>query len=70
GEDLKTELAKEITERFHHKIEIYNEYGPTETVVGCMIYQYDADRDRQVSVPIGKPASNVQLYILDERQEV
>ncbi|MCY8586102.1 thioesterase domain-containing protein, partial [Bacillus haynesii] len=26
--------------------------------------------DRQVSVPIGKPASNVQLYILDERQEV
>ncbi|WP_145625238.1 bacitracin non-ribosomal peptide synthetase BacC, partial [Bacillus paralicheniformis] len=70
GEDLKTELAKEITERFHHNIEIYNEYGPTETVVGCMIYQYDAGRDRQVSVPIGKPASNVQLYILDERQEV
>ncbi|MCY8372394.1 non-ribosomal peptide synthase/polyketide synthase, partial [Bacillus haynesii] len=70
GEDLKTELAKEITERFHHNIEIYNEYGPTETVVGCMIYQYHADRDRQVSVPIGKPASNVQLYILDERQEV
>ncbi|MCY9393355.1 amino acid adenylation domain-containing protein, partial [Bacillus haynesii] len=70
GEDLKTELAKDITERFDHNIEIYNEYGPTETVVGCMIYQYDADRDRQVSVPIGKPASNVQLYILDERQEV
>lgn len=70
GEDLKTELAKEITERFHHNIEIYNEYGPTETVVGCMIYQYDAGRDRQVSVPIGKPTSNVQLYILDERQEV
>lgn len=70
GEDLKTELAKEITERFHHNIDIYNEYGPTETVVGCMIYQYDAGRDRQVSVPIGKPASNVQLYILDERQEV
>ncbi|MFC8148507.1 bacitracin non-ribosomal peptide synthetase BacC [Bacillus paralicheniformis] len=70
GEDLKTELAKEITERFHHNIEVYNEYGPTETVVGCMIYQYDAGRDRQVSVPIGKPASNVQLYILDERQEV
>nr|WP_150149854.1 non-ribosomal peptide synthase/polyketide synthase [Bacillus swezeyi] len=70
GEDLKSELAKEITERFQHKIEIYNEYGPTETVVGCMIYQYDAGRDRHVSVPIGKPGQNVQLYILDAQQEV
>nr|WP_309245933.1 non-ribosomal peptide synthase/polyketide synthase [Bacillus glycinifermentans] len=70
GEDLKSELAKEISGRFQSKIEIYNEYGPTETVVGCMIYQYDAERDRHVSVPIGKPGRNVQLYILDDQQEV
>ncbi|MEC1536488.1 non-ribosomal peptide synthase/polyketide synthase [Bacillus sonorensis] len=70
GEDLKSELAKDISERFQYKLDIYNEYGPTETVVGCMIYQYKADRDRHVSVPIGKPAHNVQLYILDDRKEV
>lgn len=70
GEDLKSELAKDISERFQYKLDIYNEYGPTETVVGCMIYQYKADRDRHVSVPIGNEAHNVQLYILDDRKEV
>ncbi|SDC51878.1 non-ribosomal peptide synthetase [Shouchella lonarensis] len=70
GEDLKTELAKEITAEFDGKIEIYNEYGPTEAVVGCMVYQYDVGRDLQSSVPIGKPAHNVHIYILNDRQEL
>ena len=45
---------------------IYNEYGPTETVVGCMIYKFDAEKDTRISVPIGKPADNVQIYLLDK----
>ncbi|WP_195576560.1 non-ribosomal peptide synthetase [Paenibacillus sp. 1001270B_150601_E10] len=68
GEDLKTSLAKEITESFGGAIEIYNEYGPTETVVGCMIHQYHPNEDKRVSVPIGVPADNVMLYILDQDQ--
>ena len=66
GEDLKVQLAKEIDESFGHDIEIYNEYGPTETVVGCMIHKYDPKNDTSASVPIGIPADNVQIYILDE----
>jgi amino acid adenylation domain-containing protein len=65
GEDLKSQLAKEIFESFNKNIEIYNEYGPTETVVGCMIYKYDYENDKNISVPIGKPADNTQIYILD-----
>jgi amino acid adenylation domain-containing protein/thioester reductase-like protein len=65
GEDLRTELARQVHDSFGGNVEIYNEYGPTETVVGCMIYKYDRSRDNRVSVPIGKPADNVRLYILD-----
>lgn len=65
GEDLRVNLAKEVCNSFGKNIEIFNEYGPTETVVGCMIYKYDEEKDKGVSVPIGHPADNVQIYILD-----
>jgi len=68
GEALSSTLAKEITEKFepfNPGIEIYNEYGPTETVVGCMIYKYNPHQDNRPTVSIGVPAHNVKLYILD-----
>jgi len=64
GEDLKVSLAKDIHESFSGNIEIYNEYGPTETVVGCMIHKFEYASDTRISVPIGVPADNVQIYIL------
>jgi len=36
GEELPTPLAAEIYKKFHRQVDIYNEYGPTETVVGCI----------------------------------
>ena len=66
GEDLKTELSREIHNSFGGNIEIYNEYGPTETVVGCMIHKFNYEKDTEISVPIGKPADNVQIYLLDK----
>lgn len=44
---------------------IINEYGPTETVVGCCVYEVDANTPREGTVPIGRPIANTQLYILD-----
>ncbi len=44
---------------------IINEYGPTETVVGCCIYEVDASTLGEGAVPIGRPIANTQLYILD-----
>ncbi|WP_051776061.1 non-ribosomal peptide synthetase [Paenibacillus tyrfis] len=66
GEDLKSNLAFEVYQSFHGDIEIYNEYGPTETVVGCMIYKFHPKKDVRASVPIGKPIHNVQIYVLDK----
>src|SRR5216683_2242299 len=44
---------------------LINEYGPTETVVGCCSYEV-AERDAlSGSVPIGRPIANTQMYVLD-----
>jgi amino acid adenylation domain-containing protein len=66
GEDFKTELAQDITRKFGRRVEIYNEYGPTEATVGCMIHLFDAENDRGLSVPIGVPAANSAVFILDD----
>ncbi|HLG65938.1 MAG TPA: amino acid adenylation domain-containing protein, partial [Ktedonosporobacter sp.] len=44
---------------------ILNEYGPTETVVGCSIYQLPAGEFIRGAVPIGLPIANIQFYVLD-----
>jgi len=66
GEDLKTELARTITRQFGGAVNIYNEYGPTEATVGCMIHRFDLAADQALSVPIGTPAANMAIFILDE----
>lgn len=66
GEDFKTDLAREITRKFGRLVELYNEYGPTEATVGCMIHRFDIEKDIAPSVPIGVPAANTGIYILDD----
>lgn len=66
GESLTTELAAQVHQSFGGKIEVLNEYGPTEATVGCMLYRFDPQRDQRSTVPIGRPAANVQIYVLDE----
>ncbi|HEX5705835.1 MAG TPA: non-ribosomal peptide synthetase, partial [Pyrinomonadaceae bacterium] len=46
---------------------VINEYGPTETVVGCCVYECAAGAlPEEGAVPIGGPIQNTQLYLLDE----
>jgi len=66
GENLTAELAREITKKFDSKIEIFNEYGPTEATVGCMIYQFESQKKYNKAVPVGKPSHNSQIFILDK----
>jgi len=66
GEALGTDLARQIHESFGGEIEIFNEYGPTEATVGCMIYRYDPRNDTRTGVPIGRSAANVNVYVLDQ----
>ncbi|MCP4214677.1 MAG: AMP-binding protein, partial [bacterium] len=69
GEELETRLAAEIAGSFDQPISIYNEYGPTEATVGCMIYRYAASALPAsltlAAVPIGVPITGCGIYILD-----
>ena len=69
GEELKTDIARMIDNIFKGNINIYNEYGPTETAVGCTIHRYDKNKDTGLEVPIGKPADNVRIYVLDKNKK-
>ncbi|MGH1365058.1 MAG: amino acid adenylation domain-containing protein [Calditrichia bacterium] len=64
GEELKTANVRELAA--NGKI-VYNEYGPTEATIGCMIYRYDPEEDGDSSVPIGSPIDNTQIYLLNEQ---
>ncbi|MFJ9154764.1 amino acid adenylation domain-containing protein [Streptomyces sp. NPDC102270] len=44
---------------------VVNEYGPTEAVVGCCVFELTAGQDIADTVPIGRPIANTRLYVLD-----
>ncbi len=69
GEDLPAALARQVRDLFGEGVEIYNEYGPTEATVGCMIHRYDPDADTGNSVPVGTPIDNTLIYLLDPYQQ-
>lgn len=66
GEALKVVSAKNIHVWSDGKISIYNEYGPTEATVGCMIYKYDYENDNRECVPIGVPIDKTGIFVLDK----
>ncbi|WP_346115598.1 amino acid adenylation domain-containing protein, partial [Nonomuraea maheshkhaliensis] len=63
GEALSGAVVRSWLERSPGSV-IVNEYGPTETVVGCCVYE--AGSEVGESVPIGRPIANCRLFVLDE----
>ncbi|CAM4112362.1 hypothetical protein BIW53_11840 [Pseudoalteromonas byunsanensis] len=68
GEAFPIELAQRLA-RVFPSAQIYNHYGPTETVVGCAMYDVSANLSKlHNALPIGKAMSNTELYVLDSNQ--
>lgn len=65
GEAFMTDLADRLIDVLGEDVAIFNEYGPTEAVVGCMEHLYVPAADPGPEVPIGRPAPGVELHILD-----
>lgn len=66
GEALRGELVRPW-QREASQTRIINEYGPTETVVGCCIYEVAPDEEVGEQIPIGYPIANTRCYVLDEQ---
>ncbi|MGI9612289.1 MAG: AMP-binding protein, partial [Acidimicrobiales bacterium] len=66
GEAFGAGLGERLIE-FRNDLTVFNEYGPTEAVVGCMIHRADPSRLHEYpDVPIGVPAPGVELRIVGE----
>ena len=66
GENLLAESLA-FWQAFAPETRLVNEYGPTETVVGCCVYQVPPGRHTSGSIPIGRPIANTQMYLLDRQ---
>jgi amino acid adenylation domain-containing protein len=64
GEALKGHVAA-FWRQHAPQLCIVNEYGPTETVVGCCVYELGSDVALEGEVLIGRPTPNTRLYVLD-----
>ncbi len=64
GEALKAEHLA-FWRRNAPEVKLINEYGPTETVVGCCVYEVQPKDLGSGMVPIGRPISNLRLYVAD-----
>ncbi len=65
GEELDSHTSRLIVEKYGEHIDIHNEYGPTETTIGCCDYIYHKGiKTRTVS--IGKPIANTQIFIMND----
>ena len=65
GGDRLTGAAAAAWRRIAPRSRLVNEYGPTETVVGCTVFEAPAGIDAAHPVPIGRPIANVRTYVLD-----
>lgn len=62
GEVLAPELAKALC---HLNARLWNLYGPTETTVWSLMAEITSEH---AIIPIGRPITNTEVYILDHQQ--
>ncbi|MGH7593920.1 MAG: amino acid adenylation domain-containing protein, partial [Gemmatimonadales bacterium] len=68
GEQLRGESLR-WWQQHAPEIAFVNEYGPTETVVGCCVEFVRDGRLIPGAVPIGRPIANTRLYVLDSQMQ-
>ena len=64
-------MPRQLQERFQERlpwVALHNTYGPTEATINATVWECEADDGRSF-VPIGRPLSNTEVYLLDEWQQ-
>jgi amino acid adenylation domain-containing protein/non-ribosomal peptide synthase protein (TIGR01720 family) len=62
GEEVTVEHVR-ILKQINPAMRVFNEYGPTEATVGCIVKELEAGQP----VLIGKPISGAAIYLLDQQ---
>jgi amino acid adenylation domain-containing protein len=68
GEALSSSTVQ-LWRQIQPDVRLVNEYGPTETVVGCVMFDVPSTINRNKPIPIGRPIANTRIYILDRAGE-
>lgn len=69
GEILQKSQVELCKEKLPH-VQVYNIYGPTETAIHVTCFRVPKNLDALSFMPIGKPLSNVQLFIIDREGQL
>ena len=67
GGDALLQHHVDILRNINPAIKIYNEYGPTEATVGCMIYEVPF---KEENISIGRPILNTEIYIINSSNKL
>ncbi len=67
GEQITPGTTYAFMRRFSG-VAVVNLYGPTEASIGCVCYRVTGDEGGRI--PIGRPISNTQALVLDERRRL
>jgi hypothetical protein len=66
GEQLRGPGAARAQRLFGPGCRIFNEYGPTEAAIGCVVHTFDTAQDGdRPAVPIGLPVPGTDVILLD-----
>ncbi|MFT5823207.1 MAG: amino acid adenylation domain-containing protein [Crocinitomix sp.] len=67
GGDALQQSHIEILRNINPNMQIFNEYGPTESTVGCIMKEIG---ENATEIYIGAPIANTRIYILNEDDQI
>ncbi|MEM9821011.1 MAG: AMP-binding protein [Bacteroidota bacterium] len=72
GEKLEAQHV-DLLFQFNPEMTIYNEYGPTESTIGCTVFALRREQWEQMNwsnIPIGQAVDHTQIYLLDQYNQL
>ncbi|TQV77373.1 amino acid adenylation domain-containing protein [Aliikangiella marina] len=66
GENLTSDLCLKAKQSFNPKIELVNQYGPTECTMTTTFHRFEEHEVKHNNVFIGKPIDGMKVFLLDK----
>ena len=65
GESMLPQSVHEWQDHLGKRVRLLNSYGPTEATIACTGYELTEASAELFQIPIGRPLSNAEVYVLD-----